>query len=310
MKSKINNNIENNAYKEKLNSKHVIAYEAHAGWIDYLVSEKIIFSHRNSLFSQVKHQYLHINNYFELVIYRQGTMEYIAENQTLIAEPNVIILSKPLTFHMNRPFNKDTCERYVLYFMENIKYETMFNECVFDILSATNQSSLYIKLSDEKAQELYNRLDTIEETLQADFKYSDALAMTYLIQLFIFLSQNSNQTEYSSSPPNAPTEKIYQIKEYIDNEYANIHNISELAQRFYYSREYITREFKRYFNTPIYQYILNRKLLLSKKYIHLGMTIDKAARMAGFTNMASFIKFFKKDTGLTPSEYQKNYIDK
>ena len=310
MKSKINNNIENNTYRGKLNLKYVTAYENTAGWIDYLVSEKIIFSHRNTLFSQVKHQYLHTNNYFELVVYRQGTMEYIAENQTLVAEPNVIILSKPLTFHMNRPFNKDSCERYVIYFMENIKYETMFDESVFDILSATNQSSLYIKLNDENAQKLYDRLDTIEEALQADTKHSDALAMTYLIQLFIFLSQNSNQTDHSSSAKNAPTEKIYQIKAYIDNEYANIHSISELAQRFFYSREYITREFRRYFNTPIYQYILNRKLLLSKKYLHLGITIDKAARMAGFTNMASFIKLFKKDTGLTPSEYQKKHIGK
>jgi AraC-like DNA-binding protein len=109
--------------------------------------------------------------------------------------------------------------------------------------------------------------------------------------------------------PTTPLKKIYQIKAYIDTEYANIHNISDLTQRFFYSREYITREFRKHFNTPIYQYIVSRKLLLSKKYIHLGITIDKAARMAGFTNMASYIKLFKKDTGLTPSEYQKRSLN-
>ena len=310
MKAKIKENLKKNAYVGKLDKNHVTAYKKEAGWIDYLVSEKIIFSHRQTPCSKVKHQYLHINNYFELLVYRQGTMEYIAENQTLVAEPNVVILSKPLTFHMNRPFNEEICERYVMYFMDSIKYETMFDESVFDVLTASEESSVYIKLSDPKAKELYDLLDTIETTLQEDSKYADSLAMTYFIQLFIFLSRQINSTDALPHTQNTHLEKIYQIKAYIDAEYANISNVSELAQRFFYSREYITREFRKHFNTPIYQYIVSRKLLLSKKYIHLGITIDKAARMAGFTNMASFIKLFKKDTGLTPSEYQKRSLNK
>ena len=96
MKAKIKQNIEKNAYARKLDTKHVTAYESDAGWIDYLVSEKIIFSHRQTKCSQIKHQYLHINNYFELLVYRQCTLEYIAENKTLIAEPKRQTLQRNL----------------------------------------------------------------------------------------------------------------------------------------------------------------------------------------------------------------------
>ena len=304
MLQKINENLERKDYVEKLEAKYVTAYRHRAEWIDYLISEKVIFSHRNYA-EQKQFTYLHAPNYYKLVFYKnESGTEYIGEGGIVLTEPNMLVLTKPLTFHMVYTPPKNPCERYVIYFMESFRYESGFDSCVFDILNSENNSS-FIRMDEKIASTVFEKLAMMESALIEDSPYSEAFAKIYLIEILANLSQLPKNYDQKRIDLVADQNKIFLIKNYIDSEYANIKSISELSEKFFYSREHITREFKRSFNTSIYHYILNRKLLLSKKLLLSGISIERAAQQAGFTNISAFIRLFKKNAGMTPSEYQK-----
>lgn len=304
MLNKINENLSRKDYVEKLDARYVTAYRHRAEWVDYLIYEKVIFSHRNYA-EQQQFTHLHAPNYYKLVFYKnESRTEYIGENGTVLTEPNMLVLTKPLTFHMVRTPPKIPCERYVIYFMESFRYESGFDPCVFDVLDS-NSNSAFIRMNEKIAPVVFEKLAMIEEALTEDSPYSETLAKVYLIEILTYLSRFAKSYEQKQVNVVSNQNKIYLIKEYIDNEYANIKSISDLSEKFFYSREHITREFKNYFNTSIYHYILNRKLLLSKKLLLSGTSIEKSVQQAGFSNISAFIRLFKKNTGMTPSEYQK-----
>ena len=97
---------------------------------------------------------------------------------------------------------------------------------------------------------------------------------------------------------------IRDIKEYIDENYLLIDSAEALSRQFYYSREYISRSFSKYYNTPIYEYILERKMQHSALLLKQGTSVEASAHNSGFGNMSSFIKLFRKYYGCTPSEYR------
>lgn len=51
-----------------------------------------------------------------------------------------------------------------------------------------------------------------------------------------------------------------EIKSYIDENYATIGSVADLASQFFYSREHISRIFKYYFNTSITEYLMRKRI--------------------------------------------------
>ena len=130
-----------------------------------------------------------------------------------------------------------------------------------------------------------------------------ACASAYLAigELFLFLSKEKSAAPLKDLPPHF----IGEIKDYIDRNFLELPSASALCEKFFYSREYISRSFRRYYNTPIYDYILQRKLLYCRSLLEKGEGVESAAFKSGFGNLAGFGRLFKKQYGCTPSEYKK-----
>ena len=152
---------------------------------------------------------------------------------------------------------------------------------------------IYLNLPENEITNIISRLNRAEKSLHRDEKYSEAMAFWEIAGVFLTLSQcNSDPKNKNEIPLLYIPEFIQEIKQYIDDNFLDIKSVDDLAKNFFYTREHITRSFKKYYNTAIYEYILQRKIL------------NRAAELSGFNNMSSFIKIFKKHIGKTPSEYK------
>ena len=296
MINKIKENLSQEKYTDKFPINSSTAYIAgERGWTDYFLDEQIIFSHRIGRVIED----LHSHNYYELIIYTASNgMQYIADNQYLSVNPGTVILTKPMSVHLYRPLANVTYERYVIYFKPTLNIFT--DNSIMDFLEKGNESNIYIPQSRticqyaEKAE---------QELLNTNSPYAVAKALLQICNLFISLSEieiDASNTNNLHIP-----DYLYEIKEFIDREYTNINTITELAEKFHYSREYITRGFNSYFNTPLYEYILKRKLLHCSNLLIHGESVEKSARLSGFNNLSGFTRMFKKYNGCTPSEYKE-----
>jgi two-component system response regulator YesN len=99
---------------------------------------------------------------------------------------------------------------------------------------------------------------------------------------------------------------IFEIVKYLDSHYADDLTLQNIAERFFLSREYISRKFKQQFQENLSDYIERirmakaKLLLLNPQY-----RIAQIAELVGYKDEKYFSKVFKKLDGISPNEYRK-----
>ena len=104
-----------------------------------------------------------------------------------------------------------------------------------------------------------------------------------------------------------------EYKKKIDN-YINTHikdNISldDLAGYLNYSTSYTSKMFKKIFNQTFKSYTTYRRVEIAKDLLNKGYTVTEVTHAVGCGNAGSFIRIFKKATGISPGEYKKISIN-
>ena len=123
-----------------------------------------------------------------------------------------------------------------------------------------------------------------------------------LFKILCKLAMNSNTLITVSK-----TAKL--TKKYIDdNIYTNI-SIEDIADNLKLSKAHIIRDFTKNYGISPYNYIIEQKIALAKKMLVLhNMNITEISNQLGFEDTNYFSKFFKKKTGISPSQYRKSKI--
>lgn len=300
MRSVIEKGLSDGKYIRK--PPHTGAYvNQRNGWTLFLLNDNIVFSHRADNYLQGSlTERLHVHDFYELTINASpGNVEYIAEGQTVFLSHGMAVLTKPDHFHMFRLPVPMQYERYVIYFK---KSDILFSDPhVMEFSTFGKNGYAVFALSETDLLETLNSVETILR--EHDTGYSSAEAYLSLGRLFLALCKYNSESTLGLSEITVPP-FLSEIKAYIDKNYSTISSVDLLATKFFYSREYLSRIFKQYYNTPLYKYILSKKILLCQTLLKAGESVESAAKQSGFSNMSSFVKVFKQHTGVTPSVYR------
>ncbi len=305
MRGKIEENLRKNINYKKIPTEHgeIYSNENH-GWKDYLLSGKVIFSYRDNHYSKNEFgEKLHSHDFYELTIpLSSDGVEFVSDEKTVSVKGGMAILAKPRKVHMFRITKRSRYKRFVLYFKD---IEQLFSdETIVKFTKMGNSSFALFRPQDDYA------LSLAEEVLlnleNGSSQYNFAKAQLRLCELFLTLSEDvSKEENFHSTTPKF----IHEIKKYVDENYLKISSVEEIAEKFFYSREYLSRSFKKYYNTPVYEYVIGRKMLNCTALLRKGESVETSARSSGFNNMSSFIKLFKKFNGCTPSEYKAKHTE-
>lgn len=105
----------------------------------------------------------------------------------------------------------------------------------------------------------------------------------------------------------APSEQnsMNRIEEYLRANYQQDITLQEIADRFFLSREHISRKFKQEYNETITDYVTRIRMEKAKEFLAKPhVKIYEVAYHVGYQNEKYFSKVFKKFTRLTPNEYR------
>ncbi len=97
--------------------------------------------------------------------------------------------------------------------------------------------------------------------------------------------------------------RLIKVKEFIDNNYYENLDINQLANLSFTSKFHFLRMYKKLFGTSPYQYILDLKLIESKKLLKYHTTIEVANKL-NFTDRSAFSNRFKRRFKENPIEYK------
>jgi len=274
------------------------------GWKDYIIDKNLIYSHRiNKYTKKTFTEGLHSHEYYELIIYIDGNVNYITDNCVAKPEKYSVICFLPGQMHTATLVSDSEYERYVFYFSKDF---FVLNNTFIPLIDFINHLNSNIFFSDvAHAEEIKNVLRKIDDNLNSNDLCGGLIAKALIIELFgIF-----NSADMTVKKNVILTDFCMEIKNYIDNEYASISTSGDIAQKFHYSREHISRTFKNTFNISVSDYISKRRVLESLPLLN-EMSSSGAAYEVGFKSQSTYIAAFKKNMGCLPSEYKKHKYDK
>src|SRR4030095_7343070 len=97
-------------------------------------------------------------------------------------------------------------------------------------------------------------------------------------------------------------------RNYIENNYDSDLNLDLLSHIRFKSKYHLLRLFKKYYGQTPKQYLTDKRIEKSKEYLRKGMNITETCFAIGFECPCSFSTLFKRRTGLTPTEFQKEQL--
>lgn len=277
-------------------------YSNRFGWDDFYIGQHLIFSHRRTTYDLIAFpEKLHSHSFYEMDIYEEGNISYISDNQEIFPKRNDIILFPPGRFHTARLSEKSEYNRYVFYFDPQL-FDFLGKDC-FPKLFKTNSAGCY-RIDKEKRGEFFYLLEKLEAVLYDDNLEHGLLVFSYVLQFFYLINgwAKLNQESVAQIP-----QKVLEVKKYVDANYHELNTTLEIADHFFYSREYVSRIFKQYYNINLSEYLVNKKITRAKQALEQGGNVTYAFSASGFRSMSSFVKAFRSRTSMTPSEYKRTY---
>ena len=143
--------------------------------------------------------------------------------------------------------------------------------------------------------ELYDEMYRDYYMLQAYFGQGGNNIMKRMLQ---------RKNSYHQDQANLPTTLI-EIQNYLNEHYLEITSVSDLAAHFFYTREYVSRLFRKYLNTTVAEYIIRLRVQYGCQLLKTDASMADICFEAGFQSIASFNRAFKRIIGVTPSVYRQ-----
>lgn len=102
--------------------------------------------------------------------------------------------------------------------------------------------------------------------------------------------------------------KINQIIQFINDNISEPITVQQIADEIHLNKDYMARLFKEHTHSTLGHYIAVQKTSLAQTMLLQGNTVTQVQEKLGFSSYAYFHKFFKKMTGLSPSQYRLQNI--
>ena len=142
-------------------------------------------------------------------------------------------------------------------------------------------------------------------------KNARAQALANLMPVFLELYHIKNDAPLTEenirieSTSEGSSDLVAQIIEYINDNLTTISGLEVLEQEFFFSRSYINRIFKESTGSSVWDYIVLKRLLLSRTLLQEGKQANIVASQCGFCDYSSFYRQFKQRFGVSPIEAKK-----
>lgn len=116
--------------------------------------------------------------------------------------------------------------------------------------------------------------------------------------------------QISEKPEKHEERLITGITRYLQEHLAEEMSLSVLADEFHLNAQYISQLFKNEIGVNFLTYLTNIRMEKAKKLLlSTALAITDVAEQSGYADYRVFTKVFKKNEGVTPSQYRRDFLE-
>jgi AraC-like DNA-binding protein len=100
-----------------------------------------------------------------------------------------------------------------------------------------------------------------------------------------------------------------QIVQIVEQDFDKNLTLEAIGLKLNYSPAYLSQIFRKDKGIPFTEFLTQQRMKLAKQWLsQTEMTVNEIAEKLGYQNTQNFIRFFKKDVGVTPGHFRRNRI--
>ena len=247
------------------------------------------------------------HNFWELVYVDKGEVTATADNREIILSQGHIIFHKPNEWHNIRANGKIAPNVAIVSFECTSPAMDFFNNRV---LKAGQEHKILIsKIISEYSNAFSTPLNDIF-TASLSHKNLSIIGCDQLIKqhicelLLLFLRQSAPPIQRRSFAVNNSGSMLNILENFMMDHISEGMSIDRLVSYSGLNRMGVNRLFKTNYGIGPIQYFIHMKIELAKKYLREdNYNISQIAELLGYSSVHYFSLQFKKETGMSPSEY-------
>lgn len=236
----------------------------------------------------------HYHDYYELYYLETGERYHIIRDELYLIHGGQFVLFAPYVMHHSYGDQDIAFRRIVLYFKPT-------EICSEELLKALSEDSGVYRTDTRSRYSVHQLLKMLLDAQDDSKPYHNEYMNTLLNLLLLAIER-----QFSKPEPHEKQTRIGQVIDYIHKHYDEKITLESLSRDFFVSPYYLCREFKRFTNRTIIQYInVTRIMNAQRKIMETPKSITEIANITGFSNVTHFNRVFKSITGMSPSAYKK-----
>ena len=247
----------------------------------------------------------HTHNAVEIYFTLTDLPDVLLDDIISSASAYSLIVIPPHTVHQLFHQKEIVYERYIVTINSHWLEQVLRNNSRWMHYAFSGGQPAIIPLKESTAVLLSRELD---QYLQKH----NSLSMPALADFFTLLNTlNATITEGLSNTDtrirsiSRSQQHVNEVIAFINRHLTEPLSLESIAEEFHMNKDYLGRLFKSHTQATIGHYIAMQRVNLAQSLLAEGHTVNEVQENLGFTSYAYFFKFFKKMTGISPSQYRK-----
>lgn len=242
----------------------------------------------------------HMHDCLEIYIYVAGDVDFLVGDTYYHLRRGDVIFT--LANELHRPVirGEGEYERFYIQIPDAAFASLPFGgEGPLDRFSKARHGERLIDTDEETREELLSLLFSLSRRLrEEETKY---LAFADLLHLLALLNR------HTASPPRAasPSPLVGSVLKHVSENALSLSGVREIATHFHVHPSYLSAAFSAEMGTGLKQYLIHKKISVSKELLLSGKSVTEVCYLVGFGTASHFIDTFRAVVGMTPGAYQK-----
>ncbi|WP_291128960.1 helix-turn-helix domain-containing protein [Flavobacterium sp. UBA7682] len=246
----------------------------------------------------------HRHNFYLLVLFTNGSGTHEIDFTKYDIKPGSLFVLQPGQIHHWQLSND--IEGYIFFYSQEVYNLYFGNKKIEDYpfyQSVMNQPEIVFEMGELATILPYFDLMITES--QTNHQRKEEKLLNLLDCIHIEISQKYLSTTNHKS--HSYNYKIHQLEQLLEQYYKTEKSPSFYAEKMNITLKHLNRICKDILNQTVTELITNRVILEAKRLLtNASKTVNQVADTLGFENYSYFTRLFKKQTGMTPSEFRKN----
>lgn len=245
---------------------------------------------------------MHYHHAYEVYYIIEGEREYFIDDTFFKVSKGDLVWVPANMLHRT---DGKGATRFLLYFKPDF-IKTYVQQPMIDKLFAGEPFVFHADATtDKQLNTILNRLLNEFNVLEKQPQNGDEMLLIgYLLQLLflIYTSENNYVSEVSED------NHASRIIKYVNENYANILSMEEVANQFFISKYYLCRLFKKSIGVSFISYLNTIRIKAACELLKTeSIFLSEVAIRCGFNSTPYFCKVFKDEKGISPSEYRNKF---